>query len=386
MKRDTLLLVSTSYPESGDGSEAAGAFVADVVSALAERMPVRVVAPGREESAPLERARAPIWRFAGTGQPLSLLSATRPRDWPAITSVLTSMRRQALCASQDGQVMHTLALWALPSGWVARGLHRTHAIPYSVWALGSDVWTLGRIPLVSSLLRRVISEASHRFADGLQLADDAHRLSGRPFEFLPSTRRALVENPSLPSAVAPWRLLFLGRWHPNKGVDLLLDALLMLPDSTWGLIREVTIAGGGPLEADVRSGVERLRERGRPVILRGFLSSEEASAAIQDADWVVIPSRIESIPVILSDALKAWRPVIATAVGDMGRLVAGPTPCGVVAPVPSAEAIANAIQSAVQIGTKDFAEGVKRAAAPFDLARIAQRLYEASGGGGNQQG
>lgn len=385
MSRDTLLLLSTSYPEHGDGSEAAGAFVADVAEALSERMHVRVLAPGRAPSIPSASASVPVWRFSGTGQPLSLLSATRPVDWPAIASVLASMRRQARAASADGRVAHSLALWTLPSGWVAHGLWRKHAIPYSVWALGSDIWTLGRVPLVSSLLRRVIADASHRFADGLQLAEDAERLGGHPFEFLPSTRRTLVEHPSAPSTRAPWRLLFLGRWHPNKGVDLLLDALSMLSEGTWERIGEITVAGGGPLEADVRSSVEQLIKRGRPMVLRGFLSTGDAAAAIQAADWVIIPSRIESIPVVLSDALKAGRPVITTAVGDMERLVSGPRPCGVIAERPTAQAIANAIQRAVDTGPAVFVEGVRHAAMAFDLDRIATRLRDAAMPSGNQQ-
>ena len=45
-----LLIVSTSYPESADGSEAAGSFVADFATAAARHVPVCVVAPGRSRS------------------------------------------------------------------------------------------------------------------------------------------------------------------------------------------------------------------------------------------------------------------------------------------------------------------------------------------------
>ncbi len=45
---------------------------------------------------------------------------------------------------------------------------------------------------------------------------------------------------------APYRLAFLGRWHPNKGTDLLLDALHQLRDEDWHRIEAVRIAGGAP--------------------------------------------------------------------------------------------------------------------------------------------
>jgi len=38
------------------------------------------------------------------------------------------------------------------------------------------------------------------------------------------------------------------------------------------------------------------------------------------SDFIVIPSRIESIPVVLSDAMKSDKPVVLSNVGDMGKL------------------------------------------------------------------
>lgn len=378
MKRDSLLLISTSYPDAADGSEAAGAFVADLAHVLATRLPVRVVGPGRVPSAGQPGATPAVWRFAAGDRPLSLLSPKVPTDWPRLAAVLRSMRRQVQAAVADGRVAHILALWALPSGWIAHDVGRRTHIPYSIWALGSDIWTLGKVPGVACLLRRVAADADGCFADGLQLAADAERICGRAFGFLPSTRRTLLPGiaPLRPSA--PWRLLFLGRWHPNKGVDLLLQALQQLPEEAWSAIDRVTIAGGGPLEQQVQAGVAALQADRRPVRLSGFLSAQEAAEAMSETDWLVIPSRIESIPVVLSDALKSGRPVVVTAVGDMGELVNGPRPCGIVAEVPTAESIAAAIAKAVVLGPAPFLDGVLEVAARFDLERIADRVQAAT--------
>ncbi|MBK8122824.1 MAG: hypothetical protein IPK54_04560 [Dokdonella sp.] len=45
-KSRALVLVTTSFPIAGDGSEAAGSFVSDLVEEVAVKTPVRVVAPG----------------------------------------------------------------------------------------------------------------------------------------------------------------------------------------------------------------------------------------------------------------------------------------------------------------------------------------------------
>lgn len=320
MRRDTLLVVSTSYPMAADGSEAAGAFVADFVAAMAAHGPVRVVGPGRIEGAD-ERQPYSTWRFSADGRPLSLLSPMRPADWPAIVRTLASLRRQVAAADADGRVGHVLALWALPSGWAARTLARRRGVPYSVWALGSDIWSLGRYPLVRDLLGSVCREAAMAYADGFQLASDAEAITGRRFDFLPSCRR-LDGRRAVPVATAPpFRYLFLGRWHPNKGVDLLLDALEGLQPGDWANIREIHIAGGGSLAPLVHASVERLLAAGRPVRLDGYLDREQASSALAAADRLLLPSRVESIPVVFSDALAYSLPVVAMPVGDLPTLL-----------------------------------------------------------------
>ncbi len=358
--------MTTSYPEVNDGSEAAGAFVADLAQQLATQVPVRVVAPGMQAGAIQTSGNLTVRRFASPGRPLSLLSPSRPSDWPAIVGTLRSLRAETINADADNRVAHTLALWTLPSGWAAATLQRTHGVPYSVWALGSDIWSLGKLPMVRSMLRRVIRGASHCYADGLQLAEDAARIGGVPFQFLPSTRRVDVHDIRPRARVPPYRLLFLGRWHPNKGIDLLLEALTLLDDRDWERISEVRIAGGGPLDVLVRAGVSTLKAQGRPVRLDGFLNRAQAAAAIGDADWLLIPSRIESIPVVFSDAMKLGCPVIVTPVGDLPRLLQDFN-CGVCAGGVDAASQAKEIRNALSMSAAGFSIGVAAAAARFDL-------------------
>lgn len=317
--KDTVLIVSTSFPSSRDGSEAAGAFVADFAEELSKYIPTRVVGPGPRES--VEDGEIPVWRFAAGNKPLSLLSPANPLHWIAILRTLRSLRRQVRAACADHRVKHIFALWVLPSGWAARAVAKAHDIDYSIWALGSDIWSLGKLPIVRGLLRKVGKDASNAFADGIQLSKDAEKLCHRNFEFLPSSRK-LSGIRSLPVATnPPYRLLFLGRWHPNKGIDLLIESLGLLNDEDWSLIKEVHIAGGGPLEKLVRDGVANFQQALRPVRLSGFLSKLAAEKALGEADRLLIPSRVESIPVVFSDAISFGIPVLSMPVGDMPDLI-----------------------------------------------------------------
>jgi glycosyltransferase involved in cell wall biosynthesis len=108
------------------------------------------------------------------------------------------------------------------------------------------------------------------------------------------------------------------------------------------------------------------------VLLGAFLSKDQAEAAIARADWLLIPSRIESIPVVFSDAMKLGRPVVSMPVGDLPRLVEE-LHCGVVAQAVSAEDYARALAAAVAVPTERFLPGAE-AAARFDLRAIARTL------------
>jgi glycosyltransferase involved in cell wall biosynthesis len=379
-----ILLISTSYPAvQSSGAEAAGSFVADFAEELGRHVEVTVVAPGAADSCE-DHASLSVRRFACGRLPLSLLSPLNPRDWRAIVGVLRRGGRLVDAVARETRFDHVLALWALPSGYWARQLWRETGVPYSIWTLGSDIWALGKIPLVRSLLRVVLRDAATCFSDGFVLREDTARIAGRrTCHFLPSIRRLPVVAREPRDAGARVRLAFLGRWHPNKGIDLLLEALEGFGEADWSKIEEFRICGGGPLEALVRERCERLAWQSRPVTLRGFLDKTEAAALLAWADYLVIPSRIESIPVIFSDAIQAGCPVLTTPVGDLPRLVAQYR-VGLVAEAASARAIRALLQHAVAQARGDFAQALETAQGDFSVEGACRTFLDQFGTAGRQ--
>lgn len=359
-------MVTTSFPIVGDGSEAAGSFVSDLAEEVALHVPIRVVAPSRKSAREVLTENLEVFRYAAPDQPLSTLRPWKPADLAEIIRVLDSGARATSDAVHAGPAAHIFALWALPSGEWARRASIETGVPYSVWTLGSDIWTLGRVPLVRSAMRRVLRHAHTCFSDGLKLADDTRRIAGRDVEFLPSTRRIGSREVRLLRNKPPYRLLFLGRWHPNKGIDLLLDALDLLDADDWSRISVVQILGGGPLDLLVRGRAENLRAKGRSVVVGGFVAKPEAESAIGNADWVLIPSRIESIPVVFSDAMKLGRPVICNPVGDLQRLTSEHS-VGVCSSSVSAADFVSAIRTATQSDACSHAIAITSAASMFSL-------------------
>lgn len=384
MKVDRVfVLITSSFPIRNDGSEAAGSFVADLAEELAKQVNVRVVAPGPVTARELWSHQIEIFRYTAPAKPLSTLKLWRPSDFLAIVCVLRTGMAAARAAVSD-DATDVLALWGLPCGEWARLATRRRGVGYSVWLLGSDIWSLGRVPVLRNMLARVMRQARHVFADGYKLASDAQLIGNVPVGFLPSTRKIDMVDPLPPRSQSPYRLLFLGRWHPNKGIDLLLDALGILTADDWCRIECVEIQGGGPLESLVRERVAALQRHGCPVKLGGFLAKPAAEDAIARADWVLIPSRIESIPLIFSDAMKLSRPVIVTPVGDLPQLLET-YEVGVLADAVGAVAIAKALKFAIRHDAVSYSTAIRNAAAAFSTSAIAECLLQTSGWAGQYE-
>ena len=365
-------MVTTSFPDLNfqPGGDLAGAFSLDFAIHLAEHVKVTVIAPsGRDFTEKL--GDVTIRRFAVPSLPLSLLKPYHPGHWPKIIETLRAGRNALHQVAEEEPLDHIFALWALPSGHWARSVTRSKGVPYSIWSLGSDVWVLGKVPLVKRVLRGVLTDAAARFADGFVLKQDIENICGKECLFLPSSRKLPDAGSKTQAQNPPYKLAFLGRWHPNKGVDLLMDSLKRLSEDDWTRIKEVRVCGGGPMEGIVRETANALKATGRPVTVEGYLNRQEAAELYNWADYLILPSRIESIPVIFSDCMQGRLPLISTPIGDLPRLMRE-YQVGVLADAVTPQALVQAIGHALSEAPAQFTAGIELARQQFDVSQAAQ--------------
>jgi glycosyltransferase involved in cell wall biosynthesis len=244
--------------------------------------------------------------------------------------------------SFDAAVIHGLWTHAATSG--RSGLLRS-GVPYVVYAHGMmDRWFRQTAPLkhwkkqVFWWLRQgsVLKDA----AAVLFTSDDECRSSrsvfigaryrervvaygsSRPPEADLGSQHAFTR--SMPSLDAHPYFLFLGRLHPKKGCDLLVDAFAQFAgtNAKWHLVM------AGP---DQVSDASRLRARagevGHRIHWPGMLTGPAKWAALRGAGALVLPSHQENfgivvaeamacgVPVLISDKVNIWRDVEAAGAG-----------------------------------------------------------------------
>ncbi|WP_104525113.1 glycosyltransferase family 4 protein [Blastococcus atacamensis] len=241
---------------------------------------------------------------------------------PAADARAVSALRGALAGTD---VVHAHGLRA---GLVAAAARRLAASPARL------VLTLhNALPDGGGLRRRVMERAERatvRAADvvlaaSTDLAENARRLGAR------DVRLAPVAAPPLPPAARTRTevreelglvddralVVAVGRLHPQKGYDVLLDAV-----ARWSADQRlrpaplVVVAGDGPLHDELAA---RIRDELLPVTLLG--RRDDVADLLGAADLCVLPSRWEARSLTAQEALRTGVPLVATEVGGLPELL-----------------------------------------------------------------
>ncbi len=160
-------------------------------------------------------------------------------------------------------------------------------------------------------------------------------------------------------------LVAVGRLAKQKDYPTLIRALAKMPQGP-----ELVILGDGPMHDDIIGIAEELGLRER-VHLLGFRNNPADYVA--HADVFVLTSLFEGFPNVVAEALALGRTVVATDAPGGAAEILQDGACGFLAPVGDVDAVARAIQSALE---QPIAQERARArAADFRIDNVAG-LYE----------
>ena len=168
-------------------------------------------------------------------------------------------------------------------------------------------------------------------------------------------------------------LLSFGLIRPYKGVDVLVEAMTLLPAGSAAVL---LLAGEpwGPLDAATRTRLERLSGAGRAVTRLEWVPEEEVPAWLAAADAMVLPYRAATGSAVAAQALAHGLPIVASAVGGLGEVVEEGRN-GLLVPPADAPALAAAI---ARLGDpalrKRLAAGARAAAAAWSWDSYAACL------------
>ncbi|HSL42298.1 MAG TPA: glycosyltransferase [Anaerolineales bacterium] len=169
----------------------------------------------------------------------------------------------------------------------------------------SSLIALQEIEKQHAIMRGVPPEKIEIIPNGIDVS--AHCRVSKPGDF----RRAFRLSPDGPL------ILFLGRVNKIKGVDLLIKSFAQLRD----LNTQLAIVGPDDGQmTEIRDLIKEL-DLEKDVFLTGLVSDEMKSAAYQDADLYVLPSRSDAYPTTVMEACLAEKPMVVTEGCQMAKLI-----------------------------------------------------------------
>lgn len=255
-------------------------------------------------------------------------------------------------------VVHLHVPWDPICVQLARVCRRA-GVPYVVTVHGMlDDWTMrhGAIKkrLYLSLMGRRMLEGAHVVHSAAQVEmEQSARWYPRgrsmviplPFDLnafaqLPGPELARQRHPQATSG--DFRVLFLGRLHPIKRIDLLIDAMALLRDRAASARLMIVGSGLPQHEIEVKHAIER-QKLGDRVHLLGFVTGELKRSLYQAADMAVLPSAHESFGYAVVEAMACGTPGVVTHGVNIWRELEATGGAQVVDS--SAQAIADALQA-----------------------------------------
>ena len=377
-----LLIASHLYPSAL--SRTAGSFVHNQARFLRAHCPLRVVSPTPWFPLP-GCGRWSAYRILPRREEMDGIEVRRPWYLTFPRRVLFSWVWNSYLGALERTVdtppdlIH--AHCAYPDGRAAVEFGERTGAPVVITVHGHDIKDLA---VANPQWRALVVEALERAAAVIAVSQDlAARvrqlgISANRIQTLPNgvDAEVFVPNLSRQGGEDGWRLLYVGRFDPAKGIGVLLEAMSQLRKQGRKNIF-LELIGGNPAtgtDAEFREQAARLGLEGC-VDFVDEIPWAELPARMRQVDLFVLPSFSEGLPLVLLEALACGLPIVSTRCGGPEEVV--DEEVGKLAEIGDAEGLAAAIGSVLdEYPRYDRGAIRRRAEERYDYRRVAARINQ----------
>jgi glycogen(starch) synthase len=321
-----VLFVNYEFPPLGGGGGTTTKFIAR--SMAANNVEVRVLTsgfkglPATEHQDGYTVIRVPSLRLHESDcSPFEMICFMISAVWPMLRII---REWKPDCAH---------VFFALPTGPLGLFAKKIAGLPYVLYLLGGDV--PGFLPNETGWQHRALKALSHAvWKNASFTVANSDGLLGLARRAFPDVPLRVITNGVDTAAFCPMdmvencsgrdpsglHLLFVGRFAPQKGLLVLLQAIDRLCSTGNSGSIKLTIVGDGPEKMEYEAFVAT---RGLQKHLRflGWVPLQKLCGIYNQADIFILPSIAEGMPSVVLQALSCGRPVISTKVYGSENLI-----------------------------------------------------------------
>ena len=195
---------------------------------------------------------------------------------------------------------------------------KTLKIPYVVWGQGSDVYLPGRFTRMTS--KPILQNADAVLALTEDMKEKMREIYEREISIVSNgiDLEGFKISPGGKERDSAKTIIFVGRLHPVKGVQYLIEAMATVHQEMPDV--KLVIVGDGA----ERSRLEELAEildLKSCIQFAGQVPQERIPQMMHQADVFALPSLSESFGIVNLEAMAAGLPIVATNVGGIPDIV-----------------------------------------------------------------
>ena len=312
-----ILFVTTTFARfAGDPLGGIGNCFFNLYLQLSKQARVDVVVPLLPNSSKYEKlADLTIYRESPIKPYGSFESMVKTLQVVKIPVMLINMYRRILSLSNQNNYDVVHGFFIVPAGFLISILP-TKAVKV-ISALGSDVHTLSYKPFMPPLYRFIFRKTNGVIYNTPSMNNRLNQLQAKNLKYIPTPLDRDVFK-LCPTLTKNPNFVFVGRLTKAKGVEILLESfkqvLEVLPKA------ELTIIGDGPEKNEMAKFILK-NKLNKSIVMAGTLNNKEIANVLKISYGLLLPSFREGTPASVLEAMSVGRPVVATNVGGLTKLV-----------------------------------------------------------------
>lgn len=213
------------------------------------------------------------------------------------------------------EIIHSQSLLIGVPAWAAKKFLK---IPYVIWGQGSDIYLPIRFTRMTS--KPILQNADAVLALTEDMKQKMREIYERKIYVVPNGVDLERFKISLGDKKEgdPKMIIFVGRLHPVKGVQYLIEAMAIIHRKMPNV--KLVLVGDGVERSRLEELAKRLDLNGC-IQFAGQVPQERIPQVMHQADIFSLLSLSEGFPVVLLEAMAAGLPIVATNVGGIPDIV-----------------------------------------------------------------